>query len=205
MRKLDQAKHKEKRQEILEAAARCFARDGIRGTSISAICAEAKMSSGHLYHYFKKKEAIVAAMAEARMEAARVKFSQLMESADVVTALLLEVNLMRASRPWQLLLFDLLVESGRNPAIAEILQAHSKSLRGLLTMLIRKGQSLGQIDARLDQDQAATALFCVVDGAKALTLRDPAFDPKKEADLLGLLITRILRPQVGESANMGDR
>ncbi len=55
MRKLDPVKHEEKRREILAAAGRCFARDGFRGASISQICAEAGISSGHLYHYFASK------------------------------------------------------------------------------------------------------------------------------------------------------
>jgi TetR/AcrR family transcriptional repressor of uid operon len=41
MRKIDPVKHEEKRQEILEAAGRCFARKGFQGATISDICAEA--------------------------------------------------------------------------------------------------------------------------------------------------------------------
>jgi len=72
MRKCDAqigpAKHEEKRREVLDAAETCFVRAGIRGASISEISAEAKMSSGHIYHYFPSKEAIVAAMAAVGMD-----------------------------------------------------------------------------------------------------------------------------------------
>src|SRR5260221_11274361 len=70
MRKVDPVKHEKKRQDILEAAGRCFVRDGFRGASTSDICAEAKISPGHLYHYFASKEAIMAAMAEANLDQA---------------------------------------------------------------------------------------------------------------------------------------
>jgi TetR/AcrR family transcriptional repressor of uid operon len=48
VRTIDPAKHEEKRAEILEAAERCFARGGFHGATIAQICAEAKISPGHL-------------------------------------------------------------------------------------------------------------------------------------------------------------
>ena len=75
MRKLDPVKHEEKRREILNAAERCFVRDGLQGASISSICAEARISPGHLYHYFTSKEAIVSAMIEVRLEEAAAGLS----------------------------------------------------------------------------------------------------------------------------------
>ena len=65
MRKINPDKHEEKRSQILEAALCCFARSGFRGASISDICEEAGIRSGHLYHYFDKKGAIVEAIAKA--------------------------------------------------------------------------------------------------------------------------------------------
>src|ERR1700726_4224170 len=89
MRKVDQAKHDEKRRHILEAAEGCFRRDGFRGASISDICAAAQMSPGHLYHYFDSKEAIIEALFELRMEreAAIVGELTLTPNADLITAL----------------------------------------------------------------------------------------------------------------------
>lgn len=63
MRTVDPVRHEERRRKILEAAKRCFARDGLWGASVSGICAEVGISPGHLYHYFKGKEAILSAIA----------------------------------------------------------------------------------------------------------------------------------------------
>ena len=98
MRKVDPVKYDEKRREILEAAGRCFVRDGFHGTSTSAICAEAGISPGHLYHYFASKEAIIEAMAVANLGRAAERFSQLAESSNVVTALLSEIELHKSHR-----------------------------------------------------------------------------------------------------------
>lgn len=56
------------------------------GASISDICSEAKISPGHLYHYFASKEAIVSAMAEARITQVGARFEHVMESSDPIGA-----------------------------------------------------------------------------------------------------------------------
>src|SRR6476660_8222675 len=96
MRTVDPTKHEEKRREILVAAARCFERSGFRGAAISAICAEAKISPGHLYHYFASKEAIVSAMAEASLANANESFREMAQACDALTALI--GGLKRATR-----------------------------------------------------------------------------------------------------------
>lgn len=50
--------------EILDAAARVFAADGFEGASTNAIAAEAGVSPGSLYQYFKDKQEIAFALAE---------------------------------------------------------------------------------------------------------------------------------------------
>src|SRR5690606_18810470 len=92
MRKVDPAKHEKKRQQILQAAETCFRRDGFRGASMADICAEAEMSPGHLYHYFKSKAAIVAAMTEAHLEAIAERFEVMTRKADVISAICDELD-----------------------------------------------------------------------------------------------------------------
>src|SRR3954464_11109027 len=45
----------DRRSEILSAAQTCFARPGFHQTSMQEICAEAGMSPGNLYRYFRSK------------------------------------------------------------------------------------------------------------------------------------------------------
>src|SRR4051812_29463261 len=49
---------------ILDAAERCFARSGFHRTTMQDVAAEASMSPGNLYRYFRSKEAIVVGLAE---------------------------------------------------------------------------------------------------------------------------------------------
>ena len=54
----------EQRRRILDAAIACFARGGFHATGMQAVCAEAGMSPGGLYRYFRSKEAIIEAIVE---------------------------------------------------------------------------------------------------------------------------------------------
>lgn len=53
-----------RRKQILDAAATCFRRDGFRGASMANISLTAGMSTGHIYHYFESKAAIIEAVIE---------------------------------------------------------------------------------------------------------------------------------------------
>lgn len=196
MRKVDPVKHEEKRQEILTAAGRCFARDGFRGASTSDICAEAKISPGHLYHYFPSKEAIIVGLTDAGLAHATEGIKRIMDGPDVLAAFLAEFEHLQAvrDRSPQGLLLDMLAEAGRSPEISKILRKHSLVIRAMFADFLRKGQHQGQIDRDLDPEAAAATLLSVIDGAKALAARDPKFDAKKTVDHLKMLITRFLSP-----------
>ena len=50
-----------RRQQILEAARACVARQGFHQTNIQDICKEAELSPGAVYRYFPSKDHIIAA------------------------------------------------------------------------------------------------------------------------------------------------
>lgn len=58
MPKVSKAYAKSREQEILQAAAACFARAGYRLTSMTDVAAEAGLSVGALYRYFSSKEVL---------------------------------------------------------------------------------------------------------------------------------------------------
>lgn len=191
MRKVDPIKHEKKRQEILAAAKRCFLRSGLSGASTAQICAEAGISPGHLYHYFESKDAIVAAMADARLEGASERFKQdAYEAGSVIPALLSEIeepgNAAQAA-----LFFEMLAESRRNPEMAKILHGRSRSMRNLIAEVIRHGQAQGEIHSELDPETAAMAVFGLMDATKAVSLHDPKQDLKKVVALFKLMIEHL--------------
>src|ERR1700712_460336 len=127
MRTLDPVKHDEKRQEILAAATRCIGRDGFRGASTADICKEAGISPGHLYHYFPSKEAILNELAAAGLEKIAARFAEMMQGDDAVGALIAQIGRQKDNkqdpqhRAMSRMMLEMLVEAGRNPAIAKIM------------------------------------------------------------------------------------
>jgi TetR/AcrR family transcriptional repressor of uid operon len=195
VRKVDPVKHEEKRREILEAAARCFGRNGFQGASISHICAEAGMSAGHLYHYFHSKEAIIEAMIDANLERAANRFGETAKGESVLDALVvyLERSAPDDGRSASLL-FDMFAEAGRNPTMAKILGEHSHGMQTLLVDLLRRGQERGEVDPSLDPELVAPVLISIVDGSKTLALRNPHLPPRSYGEVLRTLISRFLSP-----------
>src|ERR1700739_3609514 len=66
MPKITDAQRETRRQQILDAALRCFSRDGFHATTTADIVRESGVSQGTLYLYFATKDDIVVALADDR-------------------------------------------------------------------------------------------------------------------------------------------
>ena len=203
MRKLDPVKYEEKRREILKAVARCFRRQGLNGASISDICAEAKISPGHLYHYFDDKDAIITAMAEERLKEITAHFERSIDRPGfMVAGMLSEVDwLARSEGPANsALLFEMLAEAVRRRPVAKTLRAFSREMRNVLVDLIDRGQTRGEIDKEIDPVIGATVLIGIMDALRALALRYPEVDTSKATAVLKRLASRLLSPEAATPA-----
>jgi AcrR family transcriptional regulator len=199
MRRVDPVRHEEKRQEILDAARRCFVRDGFRGASIADICAEAGISPGHLYHYFSSKEEIVAAGWSGALKSGAAQFGKLMEGSNALAALsiVIEEAKNRSLRGDFIMMLEILSEAGRNPKLARIMHEQSRSMRLILADFLRGSQTSGLIDPTLDPEMAAAILIGLLDGTRMLAIRDPKIDMTKVLDHLKILVARFLLPPRG--------
>ncbi len=200
MRTVDPEKHEEKRQEILEAAKRCFARSGFQGASISEICAEAKISPGHLYHYFTGKEEIIGAMAAANLAETTERFSHVFETQGVIEAFSSDLDRLKGqhARHGKAVAFEILAEAQRNPAMAKVMREHTQGMTDMLAAVIHKAQERGEIDPDLEPEISAAVLISIIDGSKTLAIRNPQIDAKKSFEVLKTLVSRFLAPPKSE-------
>jgi len=200
---VDPVKHEQKRRDILGAAMRCFIKDGFHGASTTHICAAAKISPGHLYHYFPSKEAIVEAMVDMGLQSAAKEFGKISAAPDFIEALIdyLERSSLR-HRTAQVLGLDALAEAARNPQFAGIVEKHASASRNLLVDLIGKAQHEGQLDPELDPAATANILLAIVDGARAMPIRTPSLDIEQSLAHLRTLLSRFLRPPKELSAHV---
>lgn len=197
MRTTNPVKHQEKRLAILNAAKRCFIKGGFHGGSISDICKEAKISPGHLYHYFENKEAIVGGIAELGMEQSLSSLVQAMNASDAVQSLVQAMLTVRegSEAPNRILMMEIMAETGRSPAIANIVSQHIQRLRGLIADFLRRAQGLGQIDPDLDPDLSALVLISATNGGKAFMGLDPGVDQVLCRAHLEKMVTGFLKPK----------
>lgn len=194
MRKTSLAKRGDKRHEILNAAMTTFLRAGLQGASISAICTEAGISPGHLYHYFESKEAIVEAISEAYLAEVQEHFGKLSENKTLMSVIVaaIERAVGTSRHRNHALFFETMAEATRNPKIAEIVQAANKLTRALLVDLIRNAQERGEVDAGIEPESAAPIIVGVIDAAKIMYTRDPDFDVAKRVQSLSVMIAALL-------------
>lgn len=73
--------YEERKQQITSAAVKAFAQRGLQGTKISMITAEAGVSHGLFYHYFKTKEELFTALVREAIETSMKEMDNLSQSA----------------------------------------------------------------------------------------------------------------------------
>lgn len=179
MPKVSQQHRDARREQILDAARRCFLRDGFHATSMQDLFAEAGLSSGAVYSYFASKDDVIVAIAEENMRG--------------VTDLIHDIASQQPSRPVGAVLADIMdllrakdAEDGlakltaivwsealRNPSLAARFADLITQMRASLTDVIQ--QSRGNLPGDIPAEVLATALLSLVPGySLQLALLGPA-------------------------------
>ena len=162
-----------RRDEILAAALRCFAREGFHRTTMQDIVAESGLSPGALYRYFAAKEELIAAIATRHHAAELALLRDASERDDVREALgdLVHAFLTRLSDPreqeWRRVTVQLWGEALRSPRVMRVVR------EGLDEPLAALAKLLNRIPG-VDAD--ATARLCA-SLFQGLVLQQ-AWDPK---------------------------
>jgi TetR/AcrR family transcriptional repressor of uid operon len=195
MRRANAKAQSDRRAEILAAAQRCFVRSGFHGASMQDICAEAGMSPGNLYRYFRSKEALIAGIAERD----RAEVAQQFARADLSLGFFAVLEGMAhhhfAEKPTEqvLLCTEVMAEARRNPDIARISAAFDADVKKWLGDLLRAAVAQGDIPADVDLDRAATMLMIIADGVWWRRALDPAFDPAAMVSIFMDITRHMLR------------
>lgn len=182
-----------RRRQVLDAAARCFSEHGFRGASIQRICEVAGMSPGHVYHYFRNKEAIVAGIVEQDLQdtLARIQLMRERGQAEGVLAACLgevDTGVARCAGDPARLQLEILAEANRTPDIAALLQQADRLKRDELLALLRPLPALRGLSAA--ELKARVAVMCTLfEGLAARTLLDPTLNRAAT----GRAISRVVR------------
>ena len=164
-----------RRDEILSAALRCFAREGFHRTTMQQIVAESGLSPGALYRYFAAKEDLIAAIAARHHAAELALLRDAAEREDVREALgdLVRAFLARLSDPaeqeWRRVTVQLWGEALRSPRVMRVVREGLDEPLDALARLLRR---IPGVDA-----PATARLFAsVFQGLVLQQAWDPALD-----------------------------
>lgn len=184
------------RKRILAAAMACFAREGFHGASMQKICAEAGMSAGAFYRYFRSKEELIAAIvADERNERQHI-LDALAQAPSVLDALTdcLRMLLVEQTLPTAQLGPEIMAEAIRNTHLREIIEPCEEESRTQLRAALAAATSRGEIDPALDLDDVMVTLQALADGLILHHQLHPAWDLPRRLDTFNLLVRRMLAP-----------
>jgi AcrR family transcriptional regulator len=143
----------DKRERILDAAIKVFARNGYHGSRISDIAREAGIAYGLVYHYFKNKEEILGSIFEQRwggfLEALEGIAAEPTSAEDrLVSVAALMLSAYRVRPDWVKVL---VIEIQRSQRFAEPGQLRAVGqLFDVVRRILRDGQESGELRRELD-------------------------------------------------------
>lgn len=186
MRRANAQLQSDRRTEILDAAERCFARSGFHQASMQDICAEAGMSPGNLYRYFRSKEALIAGISERNRADAAASFARVGDAPDFFAALagLARHHLVERTDSEVGLSAEIMSESRRNPDVAHLYQDIEHDIKTRIAAMLRRAAERGEIRADLDIEAAATVLMVLGDGMSWRRSVENGFDPERILPLI---------------------
>lgn len=160
MPKVTQQHSDARRRQIIDAAYRCFARKGIHQASMRDICAEAGLSAGAIYTYFKSKEDIIEASFAFDHQRSLPLFDNAAKAPDPMAAIdeLIDVFFAGLQSAAELGADRVNIqgwgEALVNPKLMTPLRETMRDFPKMLARLIRRAQKAGVIDPKIDAEAA---------------------------------------------------
>ena len=182
----------QRRQQILEGAAACFARTGFHQTTMQAICDETGLSPGAVYRYFRSKEEIIEAMCQRGQAENRAILAAAFERGDTLSILedliqtyFITLGTGESSVEDSCLNVELISEAPHNEYVRESLQRSNDEVRSLFAQhIVLPAQARSEINPELDPDAVARVLIAVYHGFITQKVVDNGLDVLSYADVL---------------------
>jgi len=161
----------ERREQIMSAALNVFARRGIIGTKMSMIAAEAGISHGLLYHYFKSKEELFTTLVRDAMIASQEGMREVLDlqgtPMDKIRALTHEI-IDESGAPYFLLIHQARTSDGIPDEVKQLMKQYSMEMFvSVLRPLFVEGQQAGDI-VQGDPEELISSYLSVLSGLMVL-------------------------------------
>jgi AcrR family transcriptional regulator len=159
-----------RREQILEAAAHCFARNGFHATSMQDVIAEAGLSVGAVYRYFKGKDELRRAIAEHHMGDIGVAVEALANHEPALTLAEAMGRVLDIVEPRlgpdgpAKVALQVWAESLRDPDLAVFVIGAYGRMRRAFQALARRAREAGHVPPDTDTEALGVALFSLLPG-----------------------------------------
>ncbi|MEV6845076.1 TetR/AcrR family transcriptional regulator [Actinoplanes sp. NPDC051411] len=175
-----------RREQILAAARRVFRRNGFHATSMQDLFAEAQLSSGAVYRYFRSKDEMVLAIAEDGIRGVIALMASVARDRDgrsIGEALAAATELVREKDEQDGLAglgIQVWGEALRNPDLRESFATMLRGIKTEIAEVVRQDQAAGRLPAGVPPEDLAGVLVAVLPG---VILQLAMFGPKESAGL----------------------
>lgn len=175
----------QRRQQIIDAAFRCFARKGFHQTTMRDIYAEAGLSAGAIYHYFKSKEEIIKASFIFDYQRGLPMFQQAAQDPDPLPAITRLIDFFFAGLESAAALgadrvnIQGWAEALINPQLLAPLRETLQAFVDELSKLVRRGQAMGVINSTLDPEAVGEVILSTYFGLYLQKAFHPELDVAK--------------------------
>lgn len=168
-----------RRRQILEGAARCFARNGFHATSMQDVLREADLSAGAVYRYFSSKEELIAAIVTEVLDTVREAFEEAARQSppdppdvligDVMGRVLRGEYVRVAASGVEVprLLIQVWTETLRNESLAALLRTGYDTVRVAWVGVVEAYQAAGLMRDDVPAEHVARTMIATVQGFAA--------------------------------------
>jgi len=185
-----------RREHILDAAERCFARAGFHRTTMHDICKQAGVSPGAFYVYFDSKEALIAGIAERDRADFAEHLAAVAAAPDFLQALkeMGEHYFVHEPAYRRQMCIEIGLESTRNPRVGEIFREVDAFVASSFEKLFQRMKDEGRIAPDLDIPMLTQVFSVIGDGLFWRRAVDPAFDGQALVPAVLKVIAGLLKP-----------
>ena len=180
MPKVTDAHLEARRQQILEAAAACFAQRGFHQTTMHHICQQAELSPGAVYRYFPGKEDIIAAMVSERRREGIAMIRAVVQEQNETLAVLDKLADLFFSKLEDTqgcaVDIELWAEAMSNPRVKELIRLDLCEVQDAFADILRAAQERGEVNTALDARAIAQVMVSFFDGLVLQKSLDPSVD-----------------------------
>lgn len=196
MPRLSRESQLERRNHILDAAERCFARRGFHGATMQDICQEAGVSPGAIYLYFPAKEALIGGIVARDRTEMEARIAAVGRAGDLMQGLAAVGRHYMFERPAHkaALMVEIGAEATRNAKVAGLCRSVEQALIAALVDLFEAAKARGEIAADVDCAEVAAMVSVLGDGLMWRRATDPGFDMERNLQAAMRLIGHLLQP-----------